>query len=132
MLELLPVYGIVLLADWLFSDNDDDDDDDDCNIAAEISYNEKQHRTKSKQLAGTFTFSYIKIGKKKWRIYIEKSPSYRHRSDDLHSTHRYYDHSRNQHYICWSKNIKKLADAKAISEKWAACTSDYILEGITF
>lgn len=65
-----------------------------------------------------------------WRVYILSQPSYEGRDDSGHSTHRLTDSTGK--YICWSKPIASLEDARAIAKRWAEATQNYIKTGKRF
>ena len=78
-----------------------------------------------------FVFRYIYVDSS-WRAYIVSGPSYGYRSTDMHYTHRYYDASRNMHYVCWTRPLTRFADVIEISKVWARETTKYIATGEGF
>ena len=64
-----------------------------------------------------------------YRACILKSPNYRSRPTDAHSTHRHYD---GRHYVCWSTPVRTRSDMITIAKQWAECTQKYIEQGIRF
>ena len=73
-----------------------------------------------------YTFGYQRIAST-WRIYILGQPSYGGRATDSVSTHRHDTATRP--YICWTKAIGTLTDAKAVAHLWANGTDTYIATG---
>lgn len=65
-----------------------------------------------------------------WRAYIEEQPSYRGRATDAHSTHRLSDGSRK--YVCWTRPLRSLEEAKQVAALWADATQKYIRTGSGF
>ena len=65
-----------------------------------------------------------------WRAYIQQQPTYRGRSSDGHSTHRLSDCGRQ--YVCWTKPLRSLEEAKQVSALWADKTQQYIRTGSGF
>jgi hypothetical protein len=78
-----------------------------------------------------FVFRYVYVGES-WRAYIVSSPGYGYWSADPHATHRYYDSSRNMHFVCWTHRLLKFADAVEVSQLWARETAKYIETGRGF
>jgi hypothetical protein len=75
---------------------------------------------------GGYVFSYEFAGGT-WRIYIQSQPDYCGRASDGASTHRYGVGSRP--YICWSKPLGSLREARAVAALWVECTEQYVLSG---
>jgi len=65
-----------------------------------------------------------------WRAYIEEQPSYCGRVTDAHSTHRLSDGSRK--YVCWTKPLRSIEEAKQVAALWADKTQQYIRTGSGF
>jgi hypothetical protein len=76
-----------------------------------------------------YRFSFEERWNGRWRIYIDQQPSYRGRADDAHSTHRLSD---GRQYVCWTKSIRSLEDAKRVAAIWADKTQRYIRTGSDF
>jgi len=79
----------------------------------------------------SFTFRYSYVGSS-WRAYIVSSPSYGIRSNDWHSTHRYYDDGKGMYYVCWTENLARLDHMVEVSKLWAKKTAEYIDTGRKF
>lgn len=79
--------------------------------------------------SATYLFSFERLGGN-WRIYIDAQPSYRGRSNDLHSTHRLPSDGR--YYICWTGALTTLANAIRVAARWADNTQVYIATGRNF
>jgi hypothetical protein len=86
------------------------------------------YRTKSGK--SYFRFSFEKHRNGEERIYILAQPSYRGRSTDGHSTHRYGLGSRP--YICYEPAPKNRDEAINIAKAWAENTEKYIASGKKF
>ena len=65
-----------------------------------------------------------------YRCYIDRTPSYRGRSTDMHATHHLID-SRGK-YICYTANLPYIAQAKNLCKQWSNLTQRYIETGRTF
>lgn len=89
----------------------------------------RKYRTfyRTKDGAADYQFMFEEQQNRTWKAYIEKQPPYRGRSEDLHSTHRLTDGSRK--YVCWTRELKSLDDAKKVAALWADCTQNYIKTG---
>jgi hypothetical protein len=81
----------------------------------------------------TFQFSLEPTGNKV-RIYILSCPPYGSRATDGHSTHRYFDQTRGQHYICVRDDLQPETVPEALSWMiyWAEETGAYIETGRAF
>jgi len=88
------------------------------------------YRTRVASRGFEFEFSRQRDGSV--RIYIDKQPSYGSRSDDLQSTHRYYENGR--YYVCIRDELKPRndAEARAWADYFADHTSQYIKTGQHF
>lgn len=78
-----------------------------------------------------FKFEFVKVGSI-YRAYVLTGMNYGSRATDAHSTHRYFDSSRNLHYICFSPDPQTLRDAYNVASGWAEHTKRYIERGISF
>jgi hypothetical protein len=78
-----------------------------------------------------FNFKYLYVNSS-WRADIVSSPGYGFRSADGHSTHRYYDSSRNMHFVCWTRPLSKFSEIVEVSQLWARETAKYIETGKGF
>ena len=85
---------------------------------------------RTKNGASDYRFSFEEVSRNNWRAYILKQPSYRSRSTTSHATHRLQDG--NRLYVCTSKTIGSLAEARHLASLWADCTEDYIRRGQRF
>lgn len=65
-----------------------------------------------------------------YRCYIDRTPSYRGRSTDMNTIH--YKVDNRGKYICFTKNITYLAQAKTLCDQWSNLTQRYIETGRTF
>jgi hypothetical protein len=65
-----------------------------------------------------------------FEIHILEQPSYGGRDDNNHLTHRITTDSGFK--ICWTGELRNLAEAKAVAAKWACLTEAYILKGEQF
>lgn len=88
----------------------------------------KIYRTKDG--CADYEFSFEKRSDGSWRVYIENQPSYRNRSEDGHSTHRLTNGNRK--YVCWTKQLDSLDEAKTVAQLWADKTQEYIRTGQRF
>jgi hypothetical protein len=69
-----------------------------------------------------------------YRIYIVDQPDYMGRPTGGHDTHRYWDASRGQYYICVRDDLRPttLAHAKNWAKRWAEATERFRRSGQTF
>jgi hypothetical protein len=86
------------------------------------------YRTKDGQ--ADYGFSIERQPSGNHRVYIDAQPSYRGRSSDGHSTHRYTEGGRN--FVCWTEPVRSESEAKQVAAKWADSTQDYIKRGENF
>lgn len=77
-----------------------------------------------------YGFSFEEQSDRTWRAYIDEQPSYRGRATDAHSTHRLSDGSRK--YVCWTRPLRSLDEAKQVAALWADKTQQYIRTGSGF
>ncbi len=77
-----------------------------------------------------YGFSFEEQSNGTWKAYIERQPSYHGRPNDADSTHRLSDGSRK--YVCWTKPLRSLEEAKQVAAKWADKTQEYIRTGHRF
>ncbi len=80
---------------------------------------------------GKYRFTLREVGGE-WRAYIVEQPSYTGRASDGHSSHRYYDSGRSQHYVCWEPAPRTKEAARAVSKLWAEKTTRYCRNGEPF
>ena len=80
--------------------------------------------------AADYLFSFEEQSDGTWRAYIEQQPSYRGRPTDAHSTHRLSDGGRK--YVCWTRPLRSLEEAKQVAALWADKTQEYIRTGRGF
>lgn len=85
---------------------------------------------KTKDGETNYQFSFEEQSNGEWRAYIEWQPSYRGRSTDNHSTHRFPDAARM--YVCWENSLDSLSEAKQVAALWSDCTQEYIRTGKRF
>ena len=78
-----------------------------------------------------YFFSFERQRDGSYRAYIVSQPSYRGRSDDMHSTHRLRD-SGGRPYVCWTRPLRSEQDAREVAALWADCTQEYIRSGRRF
>ncbi len=92
----------------------------------------RKHRAyyRSSDGGADYFFSFERQSSRRWRVYIEQQPSYRGRATDAHSTHRLSDGSRK--YICWTRSLRTLEEAKQVAAAWADETQKYIRTGSGF
>jgi hypothetical protein len=66
------------------------------------------------------------------RVFINRQPSYGGRSDDLQSTHRYYE--RGRYFVCIMDHLqpRTYAEARTWADYFAANTVRYIQTGQSF
>jgi hypothetical protein len=88
------------------------------------------YRTQS----GCFYFSwrFVRLQNSEVIAYILEAPSYVNRPADGHSTHRYYDESRQLYYICYEPMPTTYGDMVAVAKEWAELTERYIHYGERF
>ena len=89
-------------------------------VYAETGYNGADNRY-------VFTLKKLPSG---YRCYIDRTPSYRGRSADMHTTHHLVD-SRGK-YICYTAKIPYIAQARTLCRQWSNLTQRYIETGRTF
>lgn len=77
-----------------------------------------------------YYFSFEELSDGTWRAYIEGQPSYQGRSDGAHSTHRLTEGDRK--YVCWTRELYSLEEAKQVAALWANKTQEYIRTGRSF
>lgn len=87
-----------------------------------------KYRTKDGRADYGFSFEQMPDGS--WRAYITSQPPYQGRSEGLHATHRLTHGSR--YYVCWTRALRSLADAKHVAALWANATQNYIRTGRSF
>ena len=68
------------------------------------------------------------------RIYISEAPGYGQLATDGHSTHRHFDETRSQHWVCVDKDLgpSNEHEAREWAKYWADKTSTYIRTGRAF
>ena len=86
------------------------------------------YRTKSGAHQYTFRFQEQQNGI--WTAYIASQPDYCGRPDDAHSTHRLSDSG--GRYVCWTKPLRTLREAKLVATTWCEKTEQYIRYGKEF
>ncbi len=64
------------------------------------------------------------------RVYITSQPSYRGRNTSMDATHRLVDSQ--GYYVCWTRTLNSLEDAKSVAAAWADKTQNYIRTGRRF
>ena len=79
--------------------------------------------------AADYGFSIERSGGE-YRIYITRQPAYGRRDTSLHATHRLCDGRR--YYVCWTRPIRSVEDAKAVARAWAESTQRYVRSGQRF
>lgn len=79
-----------------------------------------------------FEFEFARRPDGRIRIYIEGQPSYGTRSDDLQSTHRYFEGGR--YFVCIQDHLapRDFAEARGWANYFAIQTSRYIQTGQHF
>ncbi|MBS4083723.1 MAG: hypothetical protein KGZ73_09255 [Rhizobiales bacterium] len=79
--------------------------------------------------AGRFEFEFVPQWNGSIRLYINEQPSYRSRSADLQSTHRYEE--RGRYFVCIYDHLapQDFNEAQSWANYFAARTSEYILFG---
>ena len=77
--------------------------------------------------AADYRFSFEERSDGTWRAYIEWQPSYRGRGTGERATHRLSDGGRK--YVCWTKPLRSLSEAKSVAATWADHTQRYIKTG---
>lgn len=77
-----------------------------------------------------YQFSFEEQSDHSWLIFILYQPSYNGRRTDNHSTHRLT--RRNRYYVCWTRKLTSLAEAKQVAALWAEATQSYIHYGTRF
>jgi len=80
---------------------------------------------------GNYRFRLRKVGSN-WRTYVLEQPAYAGRSSDGHMTHRYYDDSQSQYYVCYDPMPQTESDGRAVAKRWAERTTRYIRYGESF
>lgn len=78
-----------------------------------------------------FRFTLRNMGAADWRAYIDEQPSYRGRSDDPHTSHRYSDAERFQRYICVRQTVTSENQMVSYAADWSRRTAVYVLTGTT-
>ena len=78
-----------------------------------------------------YSFSFENQSDGTWRAYIEDQPSYRGRETGGYSTHRLTD-GVGRKYVCWTKPLSSLEEAKQVAGLWADKTQQYIRTGNSF
>ena len=77
-----------------------------------------------------YVFSFEEQVDGTWLPFIVSQPSYNGRDTGLHATHRLTRGDR--YYVCWTKALESLADAKEVAALWADQTQIYISTGREF
>lgn len=90
-----------------------------------VYYANNKHGLRDKE----YRFNYKKVDGS-WRAYILRMPSLRGRSEDGHTTHRFWDGTKP--YVCWDRPVKTLSDMQTISRVWADNIQEYIATGKKF
>jgi hypothetical protein len=81
--------------------------------------------------ATDYMFRFREFEDRTFRIYILESPSYGARNSHPQFTHRNED-ERGLLFICWTRPITDLSDARKIAAKWAEATEQYRHNGVLF
>lgn len=89
-------------------------------VYAETGYNNADNRY-------VFTLKRLPSG---YRCYIDRTPSYRGRSVSMHIAH-YLTDSRGK-YICYTKDLAHIEQARTLCRQWSNLTQRYIETGRTF
>jgi len=79
--------------------------------------------------AADYGFSIERCGGE-YRVYITRQPAYGRRDTSLDATHRLRDGGR--YYVCWTRPIRSVEDAKAVARAWAESTQRYVRSGQRF
>ncbi|AGX88721.1 hypothetical protein [Candidatus Symbiobacter mobilis] len=87
---------------------------------------------RTKDNTSDYKFEFVTTGAGTERAYILWQPSYFDRSADGHSTHRYWDEDRQQHYICFEPEPSSRAEVKRVARQWAEHTNAYRRHGTRF
>jgi hypothetical protein len=92
----------------------------------------RKHRSyyRSSDGASDYQFTFEEQSNGTWRAYIDEQPSYRGRATDSRSTHRLSKGGRQ--YVCWTKSLRTLDEAKSVAALWADKTQQYIRTGSGF
>ncbi len=77
-----------------------------------------------------YCFSFEEQSDGTWLPFIKHQPSYRGRATDAHSTHRLSKWGRK--YVCWTRSLRSLDEAKQVAALWADATQRYIRTGSGF
>lgn len=67
-----------------------------------------------------------------WRVYIINKVNYKSRSKGASTVHRLHESGETYDYICWSKKLNTLAEAKSVAALWCDATAEYINTGGNF
>lgn len=94
--------------------------DDTYAVYAETGYNNADNRYE-------FTLKRLPSG---YRCYIDRTPSYGGRSVSMHIAH-YLTDSRGK-YICYTKDLSHIEQARTLCNQWSNLTQRYIETGRTF
>lgn len=79
-----------------------------------------------------YKFQFVTTPSGTERAYILSQPNYQGRETDAHSTHRYYDSARGQHYICFDPEPRSRDTIKRVASQWAESTERYRRDGRSF
>lgn len=81
-----------------------------------------------------YRFHFSRQSNRRYQIYIVEQPHYNGRATDSHSTHRYWDASQQQYYLCISESLQptNMTHARNWAKEWAESTERYRKYGITF
>ena len=81
-----------------------------------------------------YKFRYVRdrVSPGKVRVYVEKQPSYRGRSTNSNTIHRYPRSPGLPPYICFKQRSKpsSIGQARSLAHKWADKTDRYIRTGV--
>lgn len=86
---------------------------------------------RSKDNTADFLFEFVSAPSGE-RAYILAQPPYGGRASDAHSTHRYYDNNRGQHYICFDPEPRSRSEMQRVAGEWAENTLRYVRNGRPF
>ncbi|QEG15573.1 hypothetical protein [Gimesia maris] len=87
------------------------------------------YRTRDGQADYRFNFEQQSNGT--YRAYITSQPGYNGRASDAHTTHRNSD-ANGRKFVCWTRPLNSLSEAKAVAAQWADATQQYRKTGHRF